>query len=211
MAGYIVFFGIAAYCVFNGAFTYFNQNFPYLAGFVQFILFASGGELLSTRILYGYWATDKAMAFKTLVWGIGGLILTVLFSVLPKGVAATMDAGLLPFAGNDIAAAIETSVILNLFSMPIHAAAMRIFANYGEERFYRGRRMGTREAVNSVEWGEFVDFTYFKTVPLFWIPVNAIGFLLPEDLRIAFAAFLSFVFGMLMTLLKLRERKRMEA
>ena len=108
------------------------------------------------------------------------------------------------------ATALFTSVLLNLFFAPIHSAAIRIFSSYGEERFLHNRRLSAIEATQSVEWGEFVDFTFFKTVPFFWIPVNTIGFLLPRGLQVAFAAILSFVFGMLMTVLKLRERRRME-
>ena len=61
--------------------------------------------------------------------------------------------------------------------------------------------------MNSVDWGELVDFTLFKTIPFFWIPINTVGFLLPQEYRIVFAAVLSLVFGILMTILKLRERK----
>lgn len=208
LIGYGIFFSLAGYLAAEGLFAEFNEKYPYLAGVIQFVLFATGGELLSTRILYNYWPVDKAMGFKALVWGMGGLVLTVLFSVLPKGVEATMETGLLPFYGSDIAAAVLSSIVLNLFSMPIHAAAMRILGNYSEERFYHGHRMKAIEAVDSVDWGEFVDFTYFKTIPVFWIPANTIGFLMPENFRVFFAAVLSFVFGMLMTILKLREKRR---
>lgn len=42
------------------------------------------------------------------------------------------------------------------------------------------------------------------------MPINIIGFLLPRGLQVAFAFILSFVFGMLMIVLKLRERRKME-
>ena len=139
-----------------------------------------------------------------------GLFVTLMFNVLSSGVPVVMKLGFLPFYGNRFATALFTSVLLNLFFAPIHSAAIRIFSSYGEERFLHNRRLSAIEATQSVEWGEFVDFTFFKTVPFFWIPVNTIGFLLPRGLQVAFAAILSFVFGMLMTVLKLRERRRME-
>lgn len=52
-----------------------------------------------------------------------------------------------------------------------------------------------------------VNFTLFRTIPLFWIPVNTVGFLLPVHYRIVFASVLSMAFGVLMTILKLRERR----
>ena len=70
-----------------------------------------------------------------------------------------------------------------------------------------GTHITPRQAVDSVDWGELVDFTLFKTIPLFWIPINTVGFFLPQEYRIVFAAVLSLVFGILMTILKLRERK----
>lgn len=211
MAGYIAFFSLVIWFAAEGLFSLCNKTHPYLSGFVQFTVFATSGELLSTRILYGSWAVNKALGFKALVWGTGGLCVTVMFNVLSEGVIQAQASGMLPFDGSNFARAFLTSCLLNLFFAPIHAAAMRIFGNYGEERFLRGRRMTAYEATMSVEWGEFVDFTFFKTAPFFWIPVNTLGFLLPGELQVAFAALLSFVFGMLMTLLKLRERKRMEA
>lgn len=210
LAAYLLFFAAVILLAVKGFFNIANQTHPYIAGFCQFTIFATSGEILSTRILYGNWAVNKAVAFKALIWGVGGLCVTVMFNVLSLGTADAMAAGFLPFAGNRFAKAFFTSCLLNLFFAPTHAAAMRIFANYGEERFSHNHRMTAYEATLSVEWGEFVDFTFFKTVPFFWIPVNTLGFLLPQTLQVAFAAMLSFVFGMLMTLLKLRERKRMK-
>lgn len=207
---YLIFFGVVAVLLATGIFNYFNEKYPYIAGFTQFTMFATSGELLSVRILNGKWEFNKSTAFKALVWGTSGLFVTLMFNVLSSGVPVVMKLGFLPFYGNRFATALFTSVLLNLFFAPIHSAAIRIFSSYGEERFLHNRRLSAIEATQSVEWGEFVDFTVFKTVPFFWIPVNTIGFLLPRGLQVAFAAILSFVFGMLMTVLKLRERRRME-
>ena len=178
---YFIFFGVVAVLLVTGLFNYFNETHPFIAGFVQFAMFATSGELLSSRILYDNWEFNKATAFKALVWGISGLFVTIMFNVLSLGVPLVMKSGMLPFYGNRFATALFTSILLNLFFAPIHSAAIRIFS---------------------------IDFTFFKTVPFFWIPINTIGFLLPRGLQVAFAAMLSFVFGMLMTVLKLRERRR---
>lgn len=205
---YFIFFGVVAVLLVTGLFNYFNETHPFIAGFVQFAMFATSGELLSSRILYDNWEFNKATAFKALVWGISGLFVTIMFNVLSLGVPLAMKSGMLPFYGNRFATALFTSILLNLFFAPIHSAAIRIFSSYGDARFLNNHRMNAIEATQSVEWGEFVDFTFFKTVPFFWIPINTIGFLLPRGLQVAFAAMLSFVFGMLMTVLKLRERRR---
>ena len=208
--GYVMFFSLVAYLVYSGMFDKFNATVPFIAGFVQFAIFSTTGELLSGRLLYGNWTISNVTFYKALLWGTSGLAVTIMFNVVSNGVVAVMENGLIPFGGNAFAVALVTSCLINLFFAPIHAAAIRIFSNYIEERFQNNHRMSAYEATMSVEWGEFVDFTFFKTVPFFWIPINTLGFLLPVNLRVAFAALLSFVFGMLMTLLKLRERRRGE-
>ena len=144
---------------------------------------------------------------QSLSWGIGGVLVTLAFTVFSQGTRQAMAAGLLPGYGNALAQAFFTSVTNNLFFAPIHSALMRVCGNYAEIRFLAGQHITPRQAVDSVDWGELIDFTLFKTIPLFWIPVNTVGFLLPQEYRIVFAAVLSLAFGILMTVLKLRERK----
>ena len=169
------------FCV-TGGFAKVNIAYPYLAGFAQFAVYATAGELLSGRMLEGTWQINRATWFKSLSWGIGGVLVT-------------------------LAQAFFTSFTNNLFFAPIHSALMRVCGNYAEIRFLAGQHITPRQAVDSVDWGELIDFTLFKTIPLFWIPVNTVGFLLPQEYRIVFAAVLSLAFGILMTVLKLRERK----
>ncbi|MBS5549788.1 MAG: hypothetical protein KHX40_11450 [Oscillospiraceae bacterium] len=191
----------------SGGLGRFNQAMPYLAGFIQFAVYATAGELLSTRILEGIWAVNRAVWFKAATWGIGGVFVTLAFTLFSAGTKQAMADGLLPFASNALALAFFTSCTNNLFFAPLHSALMRVCGNYAELRFLHGRRPTIQEAVDSVDWGELVDFTLFKTIPCFWIPVNTVSFLLPEGYRVVSAAMLSLVFGILMTILKLRERK----
>ena len=181
------------FCV-TGGFAKVNIAYPYLAGFAQFAVYATAGELLSGRLLEGTWQINRATWFKSLSWGIGGVLVTLAFTVFSQGTRQAM-------------AAFFTSVTNNLFFAPIHSALMRVCGNYAEIRFLAGQHITPRQAVDSVDWGELIDFTLFKTIPLFWIPVNTVGFLLPQEYRIVFAAVLSLAFGILMTVLKLRERK----
>ena len=95
------------------------------------------------------------------MWGISGLFVTIMFNVLSLGVPLVMKSGMLPFYGNRFATALFTSILLNLFFAPIHSAAIRIFSSYGDARFLNNHRMNAIEATQSVEWGEFVDFTFF--------------------------------------------------
>ena len=190
-----------------GLLAVFTVLFCVTGGFAQFAVYATAGELLSGRMLEGTWQINRATWFKSLSWGIGGVLVTLAFTVFSQGTRQAMAAGLLPGYGNALAQAFFTSLTNNLFFAPIHSALMRVCGNYAEIRFLAGQHITPRQAVDSVDWGELIDFTLFKTIPLFWIPVNTVGFLLPQEYRIVFAAVLSLAFGILMTVLKLRERK----
>ena len=57
------------FCV-TGGFAKVNTAYPYLAGFAQFAVYATAGELLSGRLLEGTWQINRATWFKSLSWGI---------------------------------------------------------------------------------------------------------------------------------------------
>ena len=69
----------------SGGLGRFNQAMPYLAGFIQFAVYATAGELLSTRILEGIWAVNRAVWFKAATWGIGGVFVTLAFTLFSAG------------------------------------------------------------------------------------------------------------------------------
>ena len=146
------------FCV-TGGFAKVNIAYPYLAGFAQFAVYATAGELLSGRMLEGTWQINRATWFKSLSWGIGGVLVTLAFTVFSQGTRQAMAAGLLPGYGNALAQAFFTSFTNNLFFAPIHSALMRVCGNYAEIRFLAGQHITPRQAVDSVDWGELIDFT----------------------------------------------------
>ena len=125
--------GTVLLCV-TGGFAWFNAMYPYLAGFIQFSVYATAGELLSGRMLEGHWQINRATWFKSVSWGVGGLFVTLAFSVFSQGTQQAMAAGLLPGYGNALALAFFTSCTNNLFFAPIHSADAGVW-NYGEIRF----------------------------------------------------------------------------
>lgn len=199
-------FGALLLLVSNGKLAAFNDYHPYIAGFVQFMLFGGFGDTLSGRLMSGRWHVGRAALFKILIWGIGGVGVTLAFRIFAEGVFYTMKAGMLPLEGNLLACAFFTSSAHNLLFGPFHSAAMCVGANFTEMRFDNKRRVGLGEAVRSVDWTEFADFVLLKSIPFFWIPVNTIVFLLPLHYRVAAAAALSLVFGMSMAFVRGRRR-----
>lgn len=210
LAGYFVLFVVVGYLAASNILAACNAQHPYLSGIIQFAILATAGEMLTTRVIDGHWVFNSFAAYKMFLWGASGLIFTVIFSVFSNGVVCSMENKMLPFYRNPWATALFTSFFLNLIFSPIHTIVMRILSNYGEARFVHGNKMGFDETINSVGWSELLDFLFRKTLPFFWFPVNAVGFMMPVVLRIPFAAMLSFVFGILMIILRMREHKQIE-
>ena len=210
LAGYMTLFAVLGYLIASNRLIACNAEHPYLSGIVQFAVLATAGEMLTTRVTDGRWEFNGFVVYKMLLWGASGLLFTIVFSVFSNGVLCAMENKMLPLYQNPWATALFTSFFLNLIFSPIHTIMMRLLSNYGEARFVHGNRMGFYETINSVGWSELLDFLFRKTLPFFWFPVNTVGFMLPVVLRIPFAAMLSFVFGVLMMILRLRERKQIE-
>ncbi|MBC7960576.1 MAG: hypothetical protein H7X94_11955, partial [Vallitaleaceae bacterium] len=70
---------------------------PYLGGFVKFAILASMGDMLGARILKGRWVFPTGFFFKAIVWGILGMMITLVFTVFMSGAAGAQAAGRLPF------------------------------------------------------------------------------------------------------------------
>lgn len=116
----------------NGKFVYYNNTFPYIAGFLQFSIFAVAGEILSTRIFHKEWELSEATWFKFLYWGISGIFVTFAFRLFSEGVQAIMEESVNPFNGNSMGIAFITSFAVNIFFAPVHVISMRICGNYGD-------------------------------------------------------------------------------
>lgn len=205
-AAILVLFIVMCLLMSTGTLGALNSSYPYISGFVQFMLFGGSGELLSTRISHGSWRSGASELFKILLWGVGGVAVTLFFRIFGEGVYHTMEAGMLPFAGNILAYAFFTSSAHNFLFGPIHAAAMCVGSNFAEMRFGDARSARLSDAVRSVDWNGFADFNLRKMIPFFWIPVNTIVFLMPTDYRVAAAAMLSLVFGISISVLRTRRR-----
>lgn len=193
----------------SGILAIFNTDHPYYAGFCQFFIFATGGEFISTRLTTKSWQMNKIFIYKALIWGLGGMLIALNFHLFYVGIADAMNIGMLPFKGNNLAHAFYTSSANNLMYGPIHSAFTVIAGVYLELRVIQKRHISLSYAINSVNWGQFVNFIMFKCIPFFWIPVNTLTFLLPNEYRVACAAVLSLVYGILITILKLSQKKYM--
>ncbi len=184
---------------------------PFVMGFVKFAILASMGEMLSIRIVTGGWRPPPGPLYRAIVWGLLGVALAVVFPVFAGGTREAAGAGLLPVlrdpAGERVLAAHLVSVVMNLTWAPTLMLYHRLTDAYLDLAGGRLRRLPQvriADVVRAIDWNTFVGFVVLRTVPIFWVPAHTITFLLPTELRVLCAAFLSLALGAILGFAKRR-------
>jgi len=75
------------------------------------------------------------------------------------------------------------------------------------DKRYAGEKMPVEKIIAQIDWGRFIREIVGVTIPVFWIPAHTITFLLPGQYRVLFAASLSIVLGLILSLAKMRNLK----
>ena len=198
--------GIIAFLVYpdtNKMFIGFTTSYPYIAGFLKFAILATIGDLLAYRIVTSEWKIRKGFLFRAFIWGFLGVVIVLIFDIFRSGVPAAMENGLLPFAGNTLATAFFTSVIINLSFAPSMMGFHRITDTFADLRFIeKQKNLKLKTVVKKVDWDNFVSFVVFITIPGFWIPAHTITFSLPKEYQVLMAAFLSIALGAILSFAK---------
>ena len=176
---------------------------PYIGGFFKFFILASMGDWLGIRILKCEWIIPKGFILKAIVWGIIGMMITLVFTVFTEGAGAAQAVGRLPFAGSKLAQAFFGSTIMNLTFGPM----MYIYHKFGDliiDVSYekKGGKITVKDLEGRVDWYTIVSFSWLKTCTCVWIPCNTIVFLLPPEYRVLSSAFLSILLGIIIAVSK---------
>ena len=189
---------------------------PYLMGFIKFAILSTMGEFLAARIVLKKWQPVKGVIPKMLIWGVLGILIVMMFAVFADGVSGAVSKGLLwvgAESGTGIAQsgsflskllkAFYISTIMNLTFGPVFMAAHRMTDTWIDARF-SGDAITFGKAISTIDWSGFIKFVVGKTIPFFWIPAHTITFLLPDTYKVIFAASLSIVLGLILSMAKLR-------
>ena len=175
---------------------------PYLMGFVKFGILATMGELLAIRIAAGAWKAPAGLLYRSMIWGLIGILIVLMFEVFAGGVTGAIKKDLL-WSGSDALAnkvwtAFWISAIMNLFFGSAFMTLHRITDIYIDlacgETNSRGN-VKLSAVIARIDWQGLVSFVIFKTIPFFWIPAHTITFLLPPEYRVLMAAYLSVALG----------------
>lgn len=175
---------------------------PYVGGFVKFAILATMGDLLGIRILLGRWSIPEGVPYRVAVWGIIGLMITLVFVVYPSGVAAAQAAGMLPFNNSILARAFFASTIMNVTFGPMMMAFHRFSDLFIDTKYEKKGKVTAAELIEKNDWNSLVEFSWLKTCPFFWIPAHTLVFLLPGEYRVLVSAFLSVALGTLLAVAK---------
>lgn len=180
-------------------------NHPYIMGFLKFAILSTMGEFLALRLSSGRWQMVKGVLPKMVVWGLLGVAIVFMFALYTGGVDSAAAAGLLytGYPKIKILRALYISTFMNLTFGPIFMAAHRVTDGVIESRV-EGQKSSVVEIVKGIDWPGFITFVVAKTIPLFWIPAHTITFLLPEEYKVLFAASLSIVLGLILSMAKER-------
>ena len=70
------------------------------------------------------------------------------------------------------------------------------------------RKIEVKEIMINLNWGVLWGFVFKKTIPLFWIPAHTITFMLPQEMRVLFAALLSIALGIILAVASVMAQKQ---
>lgn len=175
-----------------------SEAHPYIGGFIKFAILATMGDILGKRIASGLYQLSTQVLLRSIVWGIIGCMVTLVFPVFMGGAGAAQSGGLLPFAGVSFVQALCGSSIMNLTFAPAMNTFHRVMDMWIEAAAAK-EPVTLKKILEKIDWVSFVTFNWLKVGIFFWIPVHTIVFLLPENIRVIVAAFCSIALGIILS------------
>ncbi len=174
---------------------------PYIGGFIKFTVLATMGDLMGIRLVRGDYFIPDGLIYRAVVWGIIGMMATLMFSLFMGGASAAQASGLLPFGGVNIAQAFFGSAIMNLTFGPMMMFFHKIMDLLIDTK-YENKEVSLSCLVDKIDWHSLVEFSWAKTCIFFWIPAHTVVFMLPSEYRVLVSAFLSIALGLLLAFAK---------
>lgn len=177
--------------------------YPYTSGFLKVGILATFGELLKSRLKSGRWHTPDLFP-KFLVWGLYGMLFTLVFALFAAGVQAVSARGLWfactkPYADMTLAENLRTGFSISLWCNLIFCYPMMLAHEWFNVSIAARKPVAGSvffAALPPAVWGSFLP----KTILWFWIPAHTVTFCLPPDYRVLMSAFLSLALGFMLTL-----------
>lgn len=190
-----------------------NAQHPYLMAFVKFMILSSIGEMLGLRIKQGvYTYKGYGILPRSIVWGVLGVMIAVAMKIFASGVPVMLESwglqGMVAAMGGGVSwekffDALCISTAMNCFFAPMFMTLHKItdthILNCGGKLSALVTPIKFGDIIASLNWKVQWSFVFKRTLPLFWIPAHTITFMLPAAYQVLFAASLSIVLGVLLS------------
>lgn len=193
---------------------YANSTHPYCLAFIKFAVLSTFGELLGLRIKSGKYSSEGFGAVpRTILWGFYGVWIAIAMKTFANGAPVMVEAlgvdGVVEamrggFSYEKLLGAFSISIMMNSLFAPVFMTLHKItdahiVANGGSlMSLFRPIKM--RESINNLDWDTQWNFVFKKTIPIFWVPAHTITFMLPMSQQVLFAAALSIVLGVFLSI-----------
>lgn len=192
----------------------FNAAHGMVMSFLKFALLSTLGEVLGLRISTGVYNTPTfGIIPRMVVWGVLGMGINAAMIIFSKGVPMFMaymgmeDAVALMNADlclDKVWVALAISVAMNTIFAPVFMTFHKITDMHILQCGGSMRSLITPIPMGKIfpqlNWAVLWGFVFKKTIPFFWYPAHTITFLLPQEMRVLFAAVLGIVLGVLLAI-----------
>ncbi|HKK63065.1 MAG TPA: Mpv17/PMP22 family protein [Bacteroidales bacterium] len=189
-----------------------------LMSFIKFAMLATLGEVIGFRIKTGGYALKGFGIFpRAVVWGFLGITIKIAFDIFSAGTPVFLEktgfegaTGLLgqEMSFRKVLVSFSISTALNLFYAPVLMTFHKItdlhIMHHGGKAGALVHPIRFGDRFSEINWKVQWVFVFKKTIPLFWIPAQTITFLLPEEFRVLFAAFLGIILGVILAIAALK-------
>ncbi len=192
----------------RNVFTQLSSEHPYIMAFIKFGILATIGEIFAIRISKKVWQLPCKLTARIIIWGILGIVITLMMGFFKAGVTQlTGFSGASGVFWQKLVFAFLTSTTMNVIFAPTFMSFHKCSDKYLElSHANKHESPKITTVVNSIDWAQFVTFTLFKTIPLFWIPAHTITFLLPSAYQVIMAASLSVALGVFLSLKNIKKK-----
>lgn len=196
----------------------FNMEHGLVMSFIKFAILATAGEVIGLRIRTGrYYYKGFGLVPRAVVWGFLGITIYMAFAIFAAGTPVLLEkAGFRDAASilhsdlsfRKVLVSFSIGTALNIFYAPVmmtfhKITDIHILTTGGTLRGFLTPIDFVR-IFREINWDVQWNFVFKRTIPLFWIPAQTITFLLPEDYRVLFAAFLGIALGVLLAVAALK-------
>ena len=203
-----------------GGYKTFNLAHPLIMAFIKFSLLATFGEMLGLRIKTGKYTTPEfGVIPKAVVWGFLGMWIALAMNVFRTGIPEFLSqyplfegikfAMSAPFSCLKLCGAFFVSLMMNLSFAPVFMTLHKITDTHILQNNGKLSALVTpvqmEKIISELNWKVQWGFVFKKTIPLFWIPVHTLTFVLPSDFQVLFAAFCSIILGLILSIASLKK------